>query len=307
MDRPKIAVLMSTYNGEKYIREQIDSILAQKDVDVTLYIRDDGSSDETRNIILEYVRQNGNIHLYFDGRNLRPGASFLKLLCFAAKYKGPFDYYAFSDQDDIWLEEKLIRGIRSIEDIDGPALYCSNQRIYKNGEELGLRFDEPPEITLLSNLSSNKMYGCTMVFNNELAQLVRKVRKPGKDYLYIRNHDAWTILLAFAVGKVVYDHDSYILYRIHDNNVVGIREVSFCERAVRFMHKTVKNLRSNSARYVLRALGDADFADRDYVELMAYYRNDLKTRLKLIKNADRFKTEKESRFVFIVKVLLVYI
>ena len=76
MSRPTVAVLMSTYNGEKYLKEQIDSILAQRDVDVTLYIRDDGSADNTENIIREYMQMNNNIVFYKDGKNLRPCASF---------------------------------------------------------------------------------------------------------------------------------------------------------------------------------------------------------------------------------------
>ena len=307
MSKPRIAVLMSTYNGEKYIKEQIDSILAQRDTDVTLFVRDDGSTDATKDIVREYAKSHKNIHLYCDGKNLRPGKSFLKLLCYVVKYKEPFDYYAFSDQDDIWLEDKLIRGAEAIEDIEGPALYCSNQILYIDGKRERLRLDSVPEITLMTHITQNKMYGCTMVLNHELASLIESCKKPGNDLLLARNHDAWTILLALAVGKVVYDNDSYILYRIHDKNVVGVRDKTFMQRLTRFAHQSVRNLRSNSARYLLRALGETDFEDREYIELMAFYRNSLKNRLMLIKNADVCKSADESRLVFAAKVIIGYI
>ncbi len=307
MNRPKVAVLMSTYNGEKYIREQIDSILVQKDVDVTLFIRDDGSTDETRSIILNYIKDHKNIHLYYDKKNLRPGMSFLKLLCYVVKYKEPFDYYAFSDQDDIWLEEKLIKGAEAISDSNEPMLYCSNQILYIDGKQNGYRLNEPPLITLMSHLSSNAIYGCTMVLNYALAKIVAYSKKPGQDFLYNRNHDAWTVLITLVCGKVVYDNDSYILYRIHDNNVVGVRERSFCQRLIRFKKQTIKNLRRNSARYILNAFSDIEFADREYIRLMAEYNKSLTARLALIKKADICKTDKESKAVFALKVLMGYI
>lgn len=96
----KVAVLLSTYNGSKYIKEQIDSILSQEGVNIDIYIRDDESTDETVNIIYEY--KSNNIFLT-EGKNIGVGNSFMELL-----YSVPeiYDYYAFADQDDIWSEKE---------------------------------------------------------------------------------------------------------------------------------------------------------------------------------------------------------
>ena len=107
MLKKQFAVLMSTYNGELFIKEQIDSILAQKDVDITLYIRDDGSNDNTVKLIKEYIKKYDCIRFMNDNNNLRPGASFMKLLLSVLKKEKKYDFYAFADQDDIWLENKV--------------------------------------------------------------------------------------------------------------------------------------------------------------------------------------------------------
>ena len=98
----KILVMMSTYNGEKYIREQIDSILHQKDVKVDIVVRDDGSKDNTQNILKNYSSKYKNIK-WSQGDNVGPCKSFLELLYSSGEY----EYYAFADQDDYWYPNKL--------------------------------------------------------------------------------------------------------------------------------------------------------------------------------------------------------
>ena len=307
MSRPTVAVLMSTYNGEKYLKEQIDSILAQIDVDVTLYIRDDGSADNTENIIREYMQMNNNIVFYKDGKNLRPGASFLKLLCNVVKNRKPYDYYAFADQDDIWLEEKLIAGIDKIKDIDGTALYCSNQIIYRNGKREGMRFEGMQDLSLIGHLTKNDISGCTMVMNHALAEQVVTRRKPSKKFLDLRCHDTWIIMCAIILGYIVYDENSYILYRIHEENVVGVKERTFIQRLQRFTKQTAKNLRSRSAGYLLRAFKDVDMPQKRYVEEMAYYRRSLYDKLRLITDRNICKTRNESGLFFALKVLIGFV
>ena len=307
MSRPTVAVLMSTYNGEKYLREQIDSILAQKDVDVTLYIRDDGSSDCTKSIIKEYIGSNSNICFFDDGKNLRPGASFLKLLCTVVKNKKPYDYYDFADQDDIWLEEKLAAGVDKIKDREGTALYCSNQILYRDGKRDGMRFEGLQDLTLIGHLTKNDISGCTMVMNHALAEQVVTRRKPSKNFLDLRCHDTWIIMCAIILGYIVYDENSYILYRIHGENVVGVNELTIMQRIKRFCKQTVKNLRSKSAGYLLRAFKDVDIPQKRYVEEMAYYRRSLSDKLLLIKDRNICKTKKESGLVFSLKVLIGFV
>ena len=104
-----ILVLMSTYNGEKYLKEQIDSILAQKNVEVTIQVRDDGSTDGTIRILEEYQKC-GKLNWY-SSTNMGPAKSFLDLV-----YNAPlkYDYYAFCDQDDYWKEDKLYKAIETV-------------------------------------------------------------------------------------------------------------------------------------------------------------------------------------------------
>ena len=163
----KVAILMSTYNGAKYLREQIDSILFQKGVEVTLYIRDDGSSDGTIDIVKEYAQKYQNI-IWTMGKNVGVGNSFMQLI-----YDCPddYDYYAFSDQDDIWLEDKLKVAIDSIKQRDTPALYASNQMLVdENGTQISLRYpnDYDMQNSVEAQFQINRISGCTFVFNKVL-------------------------------------------------------------------------------------------------------------------------------------------
>ena len=109
---PSILVLMSTYNGELYLPEQIESIMQQKDVNVSLLIRDDGSKDNTENIVKQFQGKYPNRIDFYRGKNLGPAKSYLDLIKTAKKY----EYYAFADQDDYWEKEKLNRAISKIKD-----------------------------------------------------------------------------------------------------------------------------------------------------------------------------------------------
>jgi rhamnosyltransferase len=123
-----VCVLLSTYNGEKYLKELLDSVLNQNCEDkikVSIFVRDDGSSDNTTNILKEY-EQNGKIILFgHGGCNLGFAKSFSSLLANAPLS----DYYAFCDQDDIWLPDKLISAVERLEKEDNneiPLLYSTN-------------------------------------------------------------------------------------------------------------------------------------------------------------------------------------
>ena len=121
----KVLVLLSTYNGEKYLREQLDSVLSQEGVDVSLLIRDDGSKDGTINILKEYSAKL-NVD-YYEGANRGPSESFHDLLLHAQGY----DYYAFCDQDDDWHKDKLRTAVERLEQMnqEAPILYCCNLNV----------------------------------------------------------------------------------------------------------------------------------------------------------------------------------
>ncbi len=206
-------MLMSTYNGEKFIKTQIESILNQKDVKVDLLVRDDGSSDNTCAILQNYKAE-GLIEWY-NGENLGSAKSFWDLLLKAPKSK----YYAFADQDDYWLEDKLYRAISVIKsdgDI-GSKLYFSKKTIVNEDLEGIDVQDEPVRgVGLEYSLIRGFAAGCTMLFNEELyKKLIEYTPK------VMTMHDSWILKVAGAIGKVIYDNESRILYRQHSNNAIG--------------------------------------------------------------------------------------
>uniref|UniRef100_UPI00405609E8 glycosyltransferase family 2 protein n=1 Tax=Agathobacter sp. TaxID=2021311 RepID=UPI00405609E8 len=302
-----MAVLMSTYNGEKYIVEQLDSILAQEDVEVHLYIRDDGSTDNTINIINGYA--NDNIFLYQDGENLGPGMSFMRLLYKVVTENDSYQYYAFADQDDIWLKNKISVAVNQLKEKTEAALYCSNQYLYIDGEVKGLRFDKRPELTLVSHISHNNIYGCTMIFNRKLATTITNAKCPGHDILDYRCHDTWVLLVALLYGNVVYDEKSYIYYRIHDDNAVGIRKMTFSDRIKRAIvgkkgaKVPARNLRMRSAQLLLD--GFQGINDEDFVILrdIAEYQESFQKKIRLMKNSLILETIKENPIFFAIKVI----
>lgn len=268
---------MSTYNGEKYLKEQIDSILAQQDVSVSLLIRDDGSSDGTVGILKQYSAQYENISFY-TGRNIGVQKSFFDLL---KKADRSADYYAFSDQDDYWLPEKLKRAVKLLGRADRqdiPLLYGS-MVIYASGD---LKVWQPVSYcnrrkTKLGNaLAENIFMGCTEVFNKELLTLASSHLPKGAQW-----HDWWLYLTAAAFGRAVYDREAYILYRQHGDNRLGMQESWRKRWKNRFLHfKQLKYSLNRQAVQFLRAYG-TDYPGGDLVELLAHYRGSFGMRLRI--------------------------
>lgn len=213
-----ITVLMSTYNGEKYLEEQINSILCQKGVKVNLLVRDDGSNDRTVDILNQYS-SNGLLE-YIAGDNIGYGKSFLFLF---QVVKDPTDYYAFADQDDIWNEHKLYEAIKCLETkhTERGKLYFSSMFVVnKNKDYIGFKTFKDIKITLGSVYVRQRAAGCTMVLDNILFQLAVKTRFD--NYKYNVGYE-WVYLLCLAIGgEIYYDYHSYIDFRRHGKNVTSI-------------------------------------------------------------------------------------
>lgn len=207
----KVCVLLSAYNGEKYISEQIDSILAQEGVKVYLLVRDDGSTDSTLSILKEY-KEKGLLD-YIEGNNVGWKKSFIELMFNAPSS----DFYAFSDQDDHWLPDKLLVAVKQLETMgDGSNLYCSNTYYWKKGEPVfPNRTDKVP---------TDKAYiliwiltqGCTFVFTEKLLEQIKTARPTVET-----PHDVWVMRAAAMLGEVYYDETPHIWYRQHSSNTVG--------------------------------------------------------------------------------------
>lgn len=299
----KVAVIMSTYNGELFLAEQINSILNQKDVDLTLYIRDDGSNDKTVTILDSFKAENV---IVTNGNNVGVGNSFMQELYSVDKH---YDYYAFSDQDDIWLDNKIISAINKIESFTVPALYCSNQFLVdQQGSIFANRFDTPINTDYIRILCNNDVTGCTMLWNDLLNNLiVDSDRRPSSLLLHKRMHDVWVAMVAAVTGCIVYDTNSYILYRQHDNNVVGVKHRSIVRN---WFYKTIdpslRNGRSDLAREILNCFEDK-IEDKTIIDLLtniSNYRNSIAVKRKVIKYTCIPDNSNENRLMYIFKTIL---
>lgn len=211
----KVAVLLSSYNGEQYLKEQLDSIWAQTgDFSLDIWVRDDGSTDTTQALLAQYAAENKL--QWYTGENLGPARSFLDLV----RHCPGYDYYAFSDQDDRWNPDKLERAIRALQDKQGPALYAANARLVDRAlNPLGRStHSQSPHYDYYTLVCGASVLGCTCVFNKALAQAVQE--KPLPEDLIM--HDYYlAVLCAFLGGAVIYDHNPVMDYRQHGENVVG--------------------------------------------------------------------------------------
>ncbi len=212
----RVQVLMSTFNGETYLSEQLDSIISQKNISVNLLIRDDGSTDNTCAIIAEYQSKYDNIEL-LKGENVGFKESFKLLL----KASGDFDYYAFADQDDVWMDMKLEVAVSKLQSPDShiSKMYYSNLTIVDSRLNYLSLLHAAKRILPLNQTMALVLgfaHGCTMVFNKTLRNQILNY-----DYPANYPHDFWIPLIGFLLGKVTYDNDSYILYRQHSENIYG--------------------------------------------------------------------------------------
>lgn len=217
----RIHVLLSTYNGEKYVREQINSILNQTWENTLLYVRDDGSSDGTLAILREYESQ-GRLVLEA-GRNV----GFIRSFFWLVGHCGDADYYAYADQDDVWAPNKLEFAMERIEEEmhradaeesgQSPLLYFSNYDLCD--EELNFISHAEPETVQKQPSFRNAITDCMPLgFNSVFNHAARAVMK--KDIpRHSCGHDWWTYMVCQGMGRVIYDARRTVKHRRTGNNV----------------------------------------------------------------------------------------
>ncbi|GIU66633.1 glycosyltransferase family 2 protein [Candidatus Phycosocius spiralis] len=219
-DQHKVAILLCTYNGQHYLAEQLDSIAAQTHTHVEIWASDDGSQDDTPAILEAYQHKWPKGHFTIHrGPALGFAANFLSLTC---KADLDADYYAFSDQDDIWEPNKLSRALAWLSTIPEsiPALYCSRTRLVdEQNDEISVSplFTSPPSFAnaLMQNIGG----GNTMVFNNAARSILREAGEK----LPVIAHDWWTYIVVTGCGGLVhYDPTPTLRYRQHDANLIGM-------------------------------------------------------------------------------------
>jgi glycosyltransferase involved in cell wall biosynthesis len=242
-----VDIVLATYNGDKYLEEQIDSILGQTFVDWNLIIRDDKSEDKTLQIIKKYVQKYPKkiFLIQDDEADSRLGASqnFSKLL----KYSSA-EYILFSDQDDIWLDNKIKYSLEHMWNLESskgkalPILIHTDLSIVKANLELihpsywQHQYLDPQRSELNHFLVRNLITGCTVVVNRALKNLAIPV--PDAAYM----HDWWLALVAAAFGEISYLPESTILYRQHTSNEVGAQSKGLKDIISRFFQSRRSNL-----------------------------------------------------------------
>ena len=250
---PRVAVLLSSYNGESYIEEQIKSIFSQKDVAVTLYVRDDGSLDSTVDILKKMSTVYPNMML-----ELASNVGFVKsFFCLLSAVPEVFDFYAFADQDDVWLPCKLSAGAEALrlKGADIAGMYCSRTE-YVDASLRHLGYSPSyrrDRIGFGNALVQNIATGCTIVMNPSARKLL--VDKLPDRCLA---HDWWVYLVVSAFGFVILDEVPHIKYRQHGGNVVGV-STSFLQssikRARRFFGSLSENKMSSQLSEFRRIFG----------------------------------------------------
>lgn len=219
-----IAILLATYNGEKHIRHQLDSILSQTYKDWYLLIRDDGSTDNTTAIIEEYRNKFSSKIEVIDNKEGNTGS----VLNFGALLRAAHNarYILFCDQDDEWMTDKIEITYRKIKEVEEqynnrlPVIIFTNFR-YADAHLQPIESKKNFEVNTKKKLSfshllaQNPVYGCTILINRPLADAVGSIPPQAE------NHDYWIALVASLFGKIFYLKDKTVLYRQHGGNISG--------------------------------------------------------------------------------------
>lgn len=224
-----IAVLLATYNGEKYVAELLDSILAQTYDDFVIYIHDDGSTDRTANILEGYVNTCPNKICILKGAPTGTARDNFFYLMESVET----DYYMFADQDDYWCPNKIAKSVDEIKSVERnnikkPCLVFSDAEVInKDGKIIDkslMHYNQlaPYDLSFNRLVVQNTAPGCTMLFNKAARDLALCYKRCNIDNIMI--HDWWIILTTSALGKVEYMDMPLMKYRQHGSNAIGAKK-----------------------------------------------------------------------------------
>lgn len=232
MHHPRVEILMATYNGARYIRQQLDSLLAQTYTGWRLTVHDDGSTDATLAIIEEYRLMDRRVTLLEDGKTgLGSVQNYLHLM---REVDGA--YYMFCDQDDVWFDEKVEKMLATVIAFEGPAAVYSNAYLYAAGEVSAQKSTVVHPHTVRDTLFFNSgIQGCAMIFNHRLMTLLRPFPN------IVAMHDHLVTMGAVTFGELFYLDEVLMWYRQHALNVTGNQARGHFERVKSFLspHKPV--------------------------------------------------------------------
>lgn len=221
----RVAILMATYEGSQFIQQQVDSILSQTHTDFILYIRDDGSSDAFKQVLLDLVDSRSKIKLIdLDGARTGSAAeNFFEMI--KSINSCEFDYFMFADQDDIWLPDKISKCLYRLK--NGYSGYSSNLTAFLNEDNaVTWSVDKYGIQTKYDYLFQGASAGCTYGISRDLFEIINSAIRsfPSVNYKGL-SHDWLIYAIARSHGLGWYmDSNSYIMYRQHDSNVTGRRK-----------------------------------------------------------------------------------
>lgn len=297
---PSVCIVMSTYNSAKYVEAQINSILQQEGVDINLWIRDDGSTDETVTLILNAYEGESRIHIEC-GENLGAAKSFMtamhscSLIC---------DYYGFSDADDVWFPNKLTHAINLLKSQQASNIAAVATRLQVVDEKLNhLGYTAIPQrgLSFQNALTQTSVSGNSITMNKTAFDELRSTRPE-----FIVMHDAWLYLVITALGTLLYTDTPSLLYRQHANNVYGTnhslsRRISL--RVARLLNPTHAYYRQ--ACEFSRLYGDRLSARNKHdIERYLNYRSSFLQRIRFATNPSTVKQRAMSNLFSVFLVLL---
>lgn len=225
---PTVTIMMATFNGEAFIKEQLDSLIRQTYPSWKLVVHDDGSTDNTLDILAGYERRDPRITVMRDGvTRLGATGNFMHLL---SHTEG--ELYMFCDQDDIWLEHKVTCMVETMRQYSGPTLVYANANFYKNGGVVEQKTTTIHPTGLRNFLFFNSgIQGCSIMINAELINFLR----PFPSLLVM--HDHLFTLGAISFGKVVYLDKILMWYRQHGSNASGAQHLGVRARWLNFFRR----------------------------------------------------------------------
>lgn len=243
MSEKKVAILLASYNGEKYIAQQLQSIMEQTYKDYMCYVRDDGSSDKTVEIVKAFADKDPDHIMLVSTKSDRHGSkyNFFELIHYYLQSCNE-EYVMFSDQDDVWRTDKVEEEVGHINESDVPTLVFCGQEIV-NEDLVSVQesihshmkdYNEFPNSLTYRNVAA----GCTICVNRELLLKAFSDISPNQFVM----HDWWLMLVAAYLGKIIYIDKPLMQYRQHGNNVLGADNNNYIGKAQKYLKNFGKSM-----------------------------------------------------------------
>jgi glycosyltransferase involved in cell wall biosynthesis len=215
--RLRVAICLATYNGESYLRDQLESLINQENVQINIIVGDDGSTDKTLDILKQYF-DSGKISEIHHFNRVGINSNFLSLLTFCSNY----DFVAFSDQDDIWESTKLYQLSKLLESEKPELAFCQRSFFGSTKKKFSTEFLNKSKVGFHNALVENVAPGNTVMLNRKAVEVIVASNASTASFF-----DSYIYLLISGLGEVKYLPIPLVKYRIHKNNAVGIRKFGF--------------------------------------------------------------------------------